>query len=225
MLAGGPNHPFEETVPALVRVLRDHGIETEVFHDLEAGLARLAQGGFDLLTAHCLRWTMVQHEKYAPIRDEWAFSLSESGRAAARRHVAAGKGVFGIHTAPISFDTWPGWTDILGVGWVWGKSHHPPLGLVAVRMTERDSPIAKGLPEFALTDELYCELAVAPWMQPFMAAHTADDATWRPAGFAGEDGGSRRVYCSFGHDGASITQPTHQALLGRAARWAAGLEN
>ena len=127
VLAGGVYHPVDETGAPLVGILRDAGMDFERDPDVEDGLSRLARGEFACLTVACVRWTMTQSEKYAPFRAEWALSLSAPGRAAIRDYVASGRGLLAIHGAPISFDDWPEWPQVLlGVGWRWGVSHHPP---------------------------------------------------------------------------------------------------
>src|SRR3982751_2286923 len=105
LLSGGPTHAFDQTTPRVVRTLAKAGFDSTVFEDIEQGLRQLAAEPCALLTVHCLRWSMVQAEKYAPLRGSWAFSLSEPARAAIVAHVARGGGVLGLHTAAISFDT------------------------------------------------------------------------------------------------------------------------
>ncbi len=185
--------------------------------DVEDGLARLARGDFEFLTVACVRWTMTQHEKYAPFRAEWALSLSESGRSAIRDYVASGRGLLAIHGAPISFDDWPQWPQLLGVGWRWGVSHHPPRAPAQMRKAA-DHPITQGMEAFTVADEIYSALDVAPWMHPVAEARH-EGMNWRPVVFAGEHDGCRRAYCGFGHDGASLSNTAHQALIARAARW------
>lgn len=219
ILVGGIYHPFEESGPALARILDGVGWQSEVSFDIEGGLERLARGEFDQLTVACLRWSMTQHEKYAPLREQWAFSLSSRGRDTIRAYLTAAKGLLGIHGAPISFDDWPEWSELLGVGWRWGVSHHPPYAAASVRMTDAHHPITAGLPPFEVCDEIYSALDVQPWMQPLFEARHAGMAEWRPVGFAGEQAGARRAYCGLGHDAASLANPAHQKLIRRAARW------
>jgi uncharacterized protein len=224
ILAGGIYHPAAESGPALADMLGEIGWDSEVVVDVEAGLKRLAAGAFQRLTVACLRFTMTQHEKYAPFRAEWAMSLSAAGRETLTRWVAAGNGVLGIHTAPICFDDWEGWGEVLGVTWRWGVSHHPPLGLISARPVG-DHPIVAGAKPFAATDEVYTALEVQPWMTPLMEARRALPAEgageWRPVGLAGEHGRARRAWCGLGHDAASLNQPENRRIIQRAARWVA----
>lgn len=219
LLVGGVGHPFDETGPELARILEGVGWQSEVCFDIEGGLERLSRGEFDQLTVACLRWTMTQHEKYAPLREQWAFSLSSRGRDIVRTYLAHQNGLLGIHGAAISFDDWPEWGTLLGVSWRWGTSYHPPLAEATVRMTGVSHPITAGAQSFTVSDELYSALDVQPWMQPlFEARHTGTDE-WRPVGFAGERDGARRAYWGLGHDLASLANPIHQQTIQRAARW------
>jgi type 1 glutamine amidotransferase len=220
ILAGGPSHPVAETGDPLVAILRDAGMESEVTRDVETGLARLARGEFERLTVVCLRWTMMQLERFAPLRAEWALSLSAAGRSAIRDYVASGRGLLALHGAPISFDDWPEWAYLLGVAWRWGVSHHPPCAPAELRPAA-EHPITAGMQAFTVRDEIYSALEVEPWMQPLAEARHAGIEEWRPVVFAGEQDGCRRAYCGFGHDAASLSHPAYRALVARAARWVA----
>jgi type 1 glutamine amidotransferase len=220
ILAGGVYHPVEETGAPLVGILRNAGLESEVTADVEGGLARLARGEFERLTVACLRWTMTQNEKYAPFRAEWALSLSQAGRAAISDYLASGRGLLAIHAAPISFDDWPQWPRLLGIGWRWGVSHHPPCAPASMRKAA-EHPITADMQPFTVADEIYSALNIEPWMQPVAEARHADMPEWRPVVFAGEHAGCRRAWCGFGHDAASLSNVEHRALIARAARWVA----
>ena len=220
IIAGGIYHPFDESASALASVLASQGIASEITFDVEAGLQRVAAEGFDLLTIHCLRWGMTQHEKYEPFRAEWAMSLSQEGRQAIILHVQRGGALLGLHTASICFDDWAGWHDALGVTWRWGRSHHPPIGPVGVRMSGH--PLTDGLGEFTVTDELYHDLDVAPDVEVVAEGRLPSEAGWRPVGFIKDGPGGRRAYLSLGHDAASILTPGHAALIVRVTRWTLG---
>jgi uncharacterized protein len=221
VLAGGLYHPWEDAAPPLADALADAGLEAHVCPDVGAGLARLAAGEFELLVVDCLRWSMTQNEKYAPHREALAFAPSPAEQQALRDYVARGRGLLGVHAAPISFDTMADWPDLLGVGWAWGRSYHPPCAPAQARVLH-GTPVTAGGAGFEATDEIYSQMTVAPWMQPFMEACHPGVTEWRPVGFWGEDGGTRRVYCGLGHDGASRRDPVHRRILADAARWAFG---
>ncbi len=222
ILAGGIFHPFEDTAPQLSRLLSSVGFDSEISFDVEAGLDRLARDKFQLLTVHCLRWTMTQHSKYEPYRAEWALSLSPNGRRAIERHLGAGGGLLGLHTASICFDDWPAWGDLLGAAWRWGRSHHPPMDRVDVRPIGRH-PIVAGLSPFAVVDELYQELEMSPDAEAIAEGRLAGSDSWKPVALVKQTGRGRSAYLSLGHDVASLAEPQHARLISRAARWAAGV--
>ncbi|MEM8854468.1 MAG: ThuA domain-containing protein [Pseudomonadota bacterium] len=218
ILTGGVGHPFDETAPALAAILDAHGFDTTVTEDIEAGLLEL--GSHDLLVVHCLRWTMTQHEKYAALRAEHAFSLSEDGRAAIKRHMAGGGGLLGIHTASISFDDWDEWGDLLGIRWVWGHSHHPDIMPLTVRAAE-----GVALPHWAkvpppVTDELYSDLALAPTTKVLLEAR-AEGGPFQPVLTLTDHGPSRAAYVAFGHDFRAFESDAMKATIGGAASWTA----
>lgn len=220
ILTGGIGHPFADAAPALDAVLAGAGIVSTVTEDIEGGLEELDRGGFDLVTVYALRWRMLGSEKYAPHRDAWAFSLSPDGRDRLTRFVTGGGGLLGLHTALVCFDDWPGWADLLGARWVWGRSGHPPLGPVTLRPTGTPHPITDGLPEFTVTDEAYRDLDLAPDVVPLATVEAGEGGAW-PALWAREVGRGRAVTDSIGHDRATLEHPVHQQILARAALWAA----
>jgi type 1 glutamine amidotransferase len=225
ILAGGIGHPFETAAPALAAILDDVGIACDVTFDIEAGLAALAKGGYDLVTVYALRWRMLGNEKYAPHRAQWAFSLSDTGRQTLTGFVRDGGGLLGLHTACICFDDWPGWKDLLGGAWIWGKSFHPPYGPVAARPTAEPHPITAGLPGFALRDEVYSALDLMPDVKPLLTAvATGQDGAGAvaPIAWARTFGRGRVAFDALGHDRAALEEPVHRRIVARSALWALG---
>lgn len=222
--AGGINHPFETAAPALAALLRDVGFAPAITFDAAAATSSLVRAPEALCVVYALRWSMTQHEKYAPHRAEWAFSTPPSMRDAIRTHVARGGALLAVHTASICFDDWPEWQEILGGGWTWGVSHHPPLG--PARATPvAGAPLTQGLGGFELVDEVYAQLAIAPASTVIAHAEAlsppADAAVdgVQPVAWLHEYGRGRVAYDALGHDAASLNESTHRRLLQRAALW------
>ncbi len=219
IFTGGISHPFDEAAPALGAIVAEAGFTPVVSLDLGEVVERISAEPRALLVIYALRWSMTQHEKYAPDRARWSLALPQAARQAIAGHVAAGGGLLGVHTASICFDDWPQWGDVLGGAWVWGRSHHPPLGPVTVSVAA-EHPLTCGLPDFALTDEAYSELEVRPGVA-VAATVQAPGGRPQPALWTHHYGDGRVVYDSLGHDAASLNEATHRQILKRAARWAA----
>jgi uncharacterized protein len=216
ILSGGPNHDCAGTSAQLVKILAGVGVRADVREDVEAALRELA--GVDLLVSDLLRWRMMQ-ERYVDLAATYAISLSEPARAALDGYVRGGGSLLAIHGAPICFDDWPAWGDLLGARWEWERSMHPPLGSVTVEIARTSHPIVAGLPErFDVEDEVYSYLDRADDVEALMTAeHGGED---HPLLWAREvDGG--RVACDLlGHHVPSYDPPAHRRIVARAALWA-----
>lgn len=222
LLSGGPgSHDFAALAAEVDRTLARDGIVTEVVHEPAAVAARLTDPStsFDLLTVLALRWTMGQ-ERYAHDRDRWAHSPTEATRAAITDHVAAGGGLLALHTACVCFDDWPGWGDLLGAAWEWGRSSHEPIGEAVVELAGRSHPITHGLAPFTLTDEVYEDLATRDGLEPLLTSRRRGRD--QPVLWARAHGRGRVVVDALGHDVTSLRHPAHGEVLRRSARWAMG---
>ncbi|MCY4394897.1 MAG: ThuA domain-containing protein [Rhodospirillaceae bacterium] len=222
VLSGGIRHDFADNAAALAEQFAVAGFDPEIETNIEAGLARLENGGYALLTVMALRWRMEGDPKYAPHRAEWAFSLSPEGRARLGGFVRSGGGLFGFHTACLCFDDWPEWRDILGGVWVWGRSWHPPLGPVSVARTAEDHPLTAGAGGFELVDEVYSGLSLAAGVRPLLEARAGEMERAEPVLWTHRYGKGRVVFDALGHNRASIENENHAEIVRRAAVWAAG---
>jgi len=203
ILSGGIYHPFAETSASIAGHLDAIGIASEIV-DVDAGLTRLAAERFDLLTVNALAFSMTQAEKYVPLRDAHAFSPSEAQRAALRAHLERGGGLLGLHTAAICFDTWPDWPNLLGVGWVWGRSHHPAPDYLTV---------TSGGDRFTVWDELYCDLEIGPDCT-VLATATVDGIDQPQPVMTARRGAA---YLALGHDLTATANPGYVGLIKQAA--------
>lgn len=220
VLTGGPpGHPYDVTAGYLCDVLAEAGYKALVTTDVEACLATL--DGCDLLAVNALRWRMLD-DRYAALRDEHAFSgPSESGRENVTAFLGRGGAVLACHTAPICFDGWPGWGDVVGASWQWGASSHPPLGPATVEVRSDAHPVVAGVePEFEVVDEIYGHMDVRPDVEP-LAWGTAGDGC-HPVLWARNVGGGRVVYDALGHDERSFAVPAHARILHQAVSWLGG---
>lgn len=221
ILTGGHTHRFDVAAPALAALLSEHGVESKITDDIEAGLATLDETGADLLTVYALRWTMAIGDKYAPHRARWAFKLSAGGRLAIESHLARGGGLLALHTALICFDDWPPWKEILGGAWQWGRSSHPPYGEVEVKFDGVDHPLVQGLNAFRLRDEAYGDLGLNADVHPLMWVRAAP-GDWQPALWTHQAGRGRVAVDTLGHDAGAFAHAVHRRVVARAALWALG---
>ena len=223
ILSGGIRHDFPDNAAALAGQLAAAGFDPEIETDIEAGLARLENGGYALLTVMALRWRMEGDAKYAPYRAKWAFSLSPDGRARLGGFVRGGGGLFGLHTAGLCFDDWAEWRAILGGVWLWGRSWHPPLGPVSIAKTAEAHPLTDDIGGFEIVDEVYCGLSLENGVRPLLEARATEMELAEPVLWTHRYGKGRVVFDALGHNRASIEQNDHAEIIQRAARWAASV--
>ena len=219
ILTGGVFHPFEDACESLTHLLLEVGVESDVTTDISTGLSWMDVGGYDLLTVYALRWPMEQ-DRFSHDRARWAVTLGSQDKARIEAHLAAGRGLLALHTAAISFSDWPRWREIVGAGWIWGTSNHPPHGPVDVRMTSRQHAITRDLEGFNFPEEAYAQMDLVPGIEALATVQAPSQDSPSPCLWAREVGAARVVYDALGHDSASLTHPTHQRLLQRAALWA-----
>lgn len=225
VVSGGPLHDFAATTAALAAVADGVGLTTTVPADAGEALDRLAdEPGWAVVTVNALLWSMAG-ERYDHLRDRWAHPVSAEHLDALHRHVQAGGGLLALHTAPICFDGDGRWTGLLGASWRWDRSWHPPPGPVEVRATAAGArhPLTASCDGFRVDDEVYCDLAVAPHVDPLLVA--AVDDVDRPLFWCQHVGRGRVVVDLLGHQARSLEAAPHAALLGRALRWLAADTN
>lgn len=222
ILTGGIRHDFEDNTDAVVALLSEVGIDSEATWDIDDGIASLNSESFDLVTVMALRWPMEGDPKYAPYRKDWAYHMPRESREGLQSYVEGGGGLLGLHTAALCFDDWEGWHDLLGGGWVWGRSFHPPLGPVAVWPTAARHPLTEGLTGFDLSDEVFSELALAQKIAPLLEARAEGQEEVQPVLWARRHASGRVVYDALGHDRGSLEHSVHRRIIQRCALWAAG---
>ena len=220
VITGGPDyaHDFAASSGALADIVLAGGHDVVVVGDVDAGAAMLP-GGFGVIVINALRWQM-SHDRYDHLRHQWAYSTTPATKQAITSFVADGGGLVGIHTASICFDDWPAWRDVLGGGWNWDRSSHPPLGHVtAITVAHAVHPVTAGLASLSLVDEVFGDMDLVAGCEVLMTARRTPDDTEQPVVWAHRYGRGRVVYDGFGHDAVSLADPDHAALIGRAIQW------
>ncbi len=221
VLAGGSPHAhdFASTGAALVELAASAGHRCELIAHPDDAVSAL--DALDALVVCGLWWRMLG-DVYDAWRAEHAYSPPEATRAALDRFVRDGGGLVAVHTAPICFDDWPGWRDVIGGAWRWGVSSHPPRGPVAATLVT-EHPVLAGLPPvMQLDDEVYGDLDVRDDVEVLAVARRDADDDDQPVVWAHHHGAGRVVFDGFGHDADSIRHPDNARLLRNGLAWVLG---
>lgn len=223
VLSGGPDyaHDFGNTGPELATIASEAGWDAQVFDhpdDLAGALADASN--VDVLVVNALRWRMLA-DRYDQWRDQWGYTTSRSVRETIVDFVAAGGGLVGNHTAPICFDDWSQWGEVLGGSWDWDRSSHPPLGPVTANITTAH-PITDGVASpLVLDDEVYGDLNIRAGVTTLATARRTPEDADQPVVWTHAFGRGRVAYCCFGHDVRSLRHVGVRRILEQAIRWAA----
>ena len=232
LLTGGPTHDFANTSRELASLLREGScdtppIATTIVTDPTEFFARLRGSAvtdgepWNLVTVYALRWRM-EAERYASQRNDWAYDLDAADAALLHEHVNAGGGLLSLHTAVICFDADPVWHSLSGAVWDWERSSHLEVANVRIDTAAGGAshPVTAGVEPFEIVDEVYGFLDELPVLEPLLTATHGGRA--HPVLWARTLGAGRVVTDTLGHGMASLTHPTHRAILCRAAAWAIG---
>lgn len=217
VLSGGP-HPFAETTPLLEGYLRGAGLRVEVVDSPEDAALVLVEDPPEVWVCNTLRWQM-HAPRYDDLRAEFAYRTSDRVRRSFDAYVRDGGSLLALHAAPICFDDWEGWADIVGARWDWERSSHPALGPMTVSVVE-SHPLTEGLSEFEVIDEAYGHLALAADLRPL--AVTEWGGTDHPVLWERRVGSGKVVTCTLGHGRESLENPGTRRLLRRAIEFLAG---
>ena len=232
LLTGGPTHDFARTALEIASLLHEpapgaQSISTTIVHEpieFFDHLRRAAIGEcepWDLVTVYALRWRMGA-DRYESQRTEWAYDIDAVDVALIAAHVARGGGLLALHTAVICFDADPTWRALLGAAWNWERSSHLDLANVRVENTLVGAahPLTARVESFEVIDEIYGFLDELDDIEPLLTSTQGGRA--QPVLWARSVGAGRVVTDLLGHGLESLTQPTHRAILRRAAAWAIG---
>ena len=207
IFSGGHGHYFASTSAGLSEILAGRDFEVHTETDFDVGIQRL--GETDLLVVNALRWTMVQHEKYAPFRRAHAFRMAPGRMQRLAGWVREGGRLLAMHTAVICFDTEPEWLNLLGGGWRWGASHHPPRGPLRIAPT--------GAEAFDLVDEAYHHLSPAADVEILATCDAGEGA--QPVAWTRRYGAGRVAVDTLGHDRQSLDTLGHALLIDGLIDW------
>jgi hypothetical protein len=211
LLSGGP-HSFAETTPLVEAVLVEAGYDVRVVESPSDAAALLDSADPDIWVCNTLRWRMLD-PKYDDIRDEFAYEIDPDSATRMEAWITGGGRLLALHGAPICFDNWEGWGDLVGARWDWGRSSHPPLGEMLVEFVA-DHHLTEGLEDFTILDEAYGDLWLAADVEPLAVSRWDDRA--HPLLWVRDVGDGLVVTSTLGHGPESFGHPTHRRILERA---------
>ncbi|MEM7092414.1 MAG: ThuA domain-containing protein [Actinomycetota bacterium] len=216
LVGGSPHaHDFDDIEQALVTVLAASGVAPRVVRHPDALIDALENA--DVLVMHGLWWRMLG-EAYDSWRDPWGYATTAELRTTLPCWVEGGGRLLALHTSPICFDDWPEWGQLLGGGWVWGTSSHPPPASVAVQL-ERHA-LTDGIDAtLTVVDEVYGDLDMAEDIHVVGRACRSDDDDLQPIIWTRNHGAGRIVCDLLGHDRRSLLDDDHRRLLANAIGW------
>ena len=215
----GYRHPFAESSAALASIAQGIGLRSSITASLAEAM-KLVSVRRSILAVNALRWSMTQAERHAADRAEWGALLDDADMALIAGHVTGGGSLLALHTAVICWDNQPSWIALLGGGWNWDNSFHPPLGAVTADLTPAGATISKGERCLTLTDEVYHNMGLASDCEVLASAdagHGPVPVIWRRM-----HGTGKIAVDTLGHDGASLQHPAHAAILAGLLEWLRG---
>lgn len=212
IISGGVAHPYAATSEIAARYLENAGFACDVSDDPNALTYRSAP---DLVLFNCALFTCAHTPEW---RAEWEFLLSDAAKAWIRGLTERGAGIVALHCAPICFDDFPEFYDIIGAEWRWGTSSHGPYARYRMRVSDPSHPLTGGISDFDIDDELYINLVPHGDITPLLTAEYGGEV--HPMLWAKTYGASRVCYLALGHDERSFGCPQFATLLENCARWA-----
>jgi len=168
---------------------------------------------------------------YAVVVDNWSnypapdCPWGEQAQRALLAFARAGGGFVAIHASTACFPAWPQYRDLIGIYWEEGKANHARIHTFAVKPAVRDHPVAKGLAQFRITDELYQRLTLGPRAKVLCTAYSTPEAGGtgeiEPMVVATHYGRGRGFSIVLGHDGVAMDSDGWRLLFARGVEWAA----
>jgi len=140
----------------------------------------------------------------------------------------AGKGMVVLHHAYCSYQNWPEYQNIIGgryhqKPWTDSKGAMYPASTYKhdvqfrVKVVDKKHPVTKGIKDFDIIDETYCNGSVNPGVHILLAT---DEPSGMPSvAWTNRYGKSKIVTILLGHDNHAWTNPDFVKLLTQAIKW------
>lgn len=216
ILSGLNNHDWKSTTPVLQQTFRDcKRFGTVDVTDTPGKLDAAAFAKYDVIVSN---WT-----PYPDTQRQWPPETEK----AFLDFMNNGGGFVVLHAAACTFQVWPEFQQIISLTWQEGHTSHTAYCKFPVTVEDAKHPIAKDLPDFYTTDELYQNMVqVFPQdlhvvCKAFAAKDKNGTGKYEPVLTWTRTGKGRGVNLVLGHDAAAMKNPGFQTLLLRGAEWAA----
>lgn len=147
---------------------------------------------------------------------------SEPAKKALVDFVKNGKGLVALHFACSAFQEWPEYHQLLGRVWKKGIGGHGPMSTFEVKIADPQHPIAAGVDNFRIKDELYARLSGDAPIHVVAEGFSDWSNKVEPLVFTHQYGKGRVVQNVLGHTVESRKMPEYQTLLVNGVLWAAG---
>ncbi|MCX5758382.1 MAG: ThuA domain-containing protein, partial [Candidatus Hydrogenedentes bacterium] len=216
IFSGMNNHDWRSTTPeleAMFKACPRFGTLDVTDNPGQCDAATLAR--YDVIVSN---WT-----PYPKTAREWP----EATEKAFLDFMNKGGGFVVFHASACTFQEWPAFQQIIGLTWEEKKTSHARYGTFKVAVRDATHPIACGLSDFYITDELYQNM-VAKTDKPFNVIFDAFSAKAaggtdkvEPMLIAMPCGNGRSVNLMLGHDAAAMRSVAFRTLMLRSAEWAA----
>lgn len=149
--------------------------------------------------------------------------IDKEQKAAFIKLLEKGKGLVFLHHSLASFQAWDEYERIIGGRYVESGSDEERSTYqhdveVDVQIADHMHPIAEGLNNFLIHDEVYGNFRVLPTVHPILK--TTHPESGELIGWTNRYGNSRIVYIQLGHDHYAYENPNYRRLLKQAIDWA-----
>jgi type 1 glutamine amidotransferase len=202
-----PGHPWQETAPAVKRLLQEGGRLTVNTIEDAALLDSAALASYDTVVLHFMNW-----ESPSP---------GPAARENLQKFVKNGGGLVLLHFACGAWQDWPEFKELAGRAWDPKLRGHDPRGPFQVDIADPQHPITAGMDAFETDDELYTCLAGERPIHVVAKATSKVDKKDYPMAFVFEYGKGRVFHTVLGHDLKAVTNSKVPELFRRGTLWSA----
>jgi type 1 glutamine amidotransferase/HEAT repeat protein len=213
LLTGQNNHDWAQTTPKLKAILAASGRFTVELTNRPDLCNANTFSRYDVLVSDWNNWGDAKIK-------EWPAQTREDFLSFIRK----GGGLVAVHAGGASFFDWPDYQKVTGGSW--GKNTgHGAIHSFEVKPVDPEHPVTRGLKPFRTADELWHRTAKEPGARVLATAFSATERGGsgqdEPVLFVTEFGRGRGVTLLLGHQASAMEAAGFQALLLRAAEWAA----